>query len=109
MTDDDDTYSEFSDAVNMTAKQLQNWLDSEESQQVGQKKDSSGESTGHEMGRRIVTLLNINKRDLTDDDYAAMRKVVGYVKRHLAQRPSGDVTDTPWRYSLMNWGHDPQR
>ena len=109
MTDDDDTYSEFSDAVNMTAKQLQNWLDSEESQQVGQKKDSSGESTGHEMGRRIVTLLNTNKRDLTDDDYAAMRKVVGYVKRHLAQRPSGDVTDTPWRYSLMNWGHDPQK
>ncbi len=37
-----------------------------------------------------------------------MRKVVGYVERHRAQRPSGDVTDTPWRYSLMNWGHDPQ-
>lgn len=36
-----------------------------------------------------------------------MRKVVGYVKRHLAQKPSGDVTDTAWRYSLMNWGHDP--
>jgi hypothetical protein len=36
-----------------------------------------------------------------------MHKVVGYVHRHLAQRPSGDVTDTAWRYSLMNWGHDP--
>jgi hypothetical protein len=36
-----------------------------------------------------------------------MRKVLGYIKRHSAQRPSGDVTDTPWRYSLMNWGHDP--
>ena len=38
-----------------------------------------------------------------------MRKVVGYVKRHSAQRPDGDVTDTPWRYSLMNWGHDPAK
>ncbi|HSU37880.1 MAG TPA: DUF3140 domain-containing protein [Propionibacteriaceae bacterium] len=44
---------------------------------------------------------------MTDDDLAHMRKVNGYVKRHLAQRPQGDITDTAWRYSLMNWGHDP--
>ena len=42
-----------------------------------------------------------------EDDYAHMRKVIGYVHRHTAQRPGGDVTDTRWRYSLMNWGHDP--
>ena len=36
-----------------------------------------------------------------------MRKVVGYVHRHMTQRPKGDVTDTNWRKSLMNWGHDP--
>ena len=109
MTDDDDTYAEFS-AVNMTAKQFQTWLDTDESKHVGQKKkkDGGGESTGHEMGRRIVTLLRTRKSDLTEDDYAAMRKVVGYVKRHSAQRPDGDVTETPWRYSLMNWGHDPE-
>ena len=45
--------------------------------------------------------------DLDEDDYAAMRKVVGYIHRHLKQRPGGDVTDTRWRKSLMNWGHDP--
>ena len=106
---DDDSYSQFSDAVNMTAKQIENWLDTDESKEVGQKKDGGGESTGHEMGRRIVALLNTKKGDLTDDDYAAMRKVVGYVRRHLAQRPDGDITDTPWRYSLMNWGHDPKK
>jgi hypothetical protein len=108
MSEDQDTYAEFSDAVNMTAKQIQSWLDTDESQGVGQKKDG-GESTGHEMGRRIVTLLNTKKGDLSEDDYAAMRKVVGYVKRHRAQRPDGDVTETPWRYSLMNWGHDPEK
>jgi hypothetical protein len=43
-----------------------------------------------------------------DDDYAHMRKVVGYVHRHLAQRPTKErVEDSRWRYSLMNWGHDP--
>ena len=44
---------------------------------------------------------------MNDDDLAHMRKVVGYVHRHSAQRPKGDVEDTHWRYSLMNWGHDP--
>ena len=98
--------TEFGDAVNMTAAQLRTWLDSDESRSVG---DSSGggESTGHEMGRHIVELRDKKVADLDDEDYARMRKVVGYVHRHLAQRPKGDVTDTRWRYSLMNWGHDP--
>jgi hypothetical protein len=38
-----------------------------------------------------------------------MAKVVGDVQRHLAQRPDGDVTSNPWRYPLMNWGHDPKK
>ena len=107
--DDEQTYREFSDAVNLTASQLSTWLDSDEAQEVGQKKDGQGESTGHESGRRIVALLGKKKAELTEDDYAHMRKVVGYVKRHLAQRPSGDVHDSRWRYSLMNWGHDPEK
>ena len=40
------------------------------------------------------------------DDYAHMRKVVGYIARHSAQRPENIYTSR-WRYSLMNWGHDP--
>jgi Protein of unknown function (DUF3140) len=109
MTDDDpDTVRrEFGEAVNMTAGELEEWLDSEESQEVGQK-DGGGESTGHASGRRIVELLRTKKDDLTDDDLAHMRKVHGYVQRHLAQGPSrSDVETSKWRYSLMNWGHDP--
>ena len=109
--DDEQTYADFRDGVNMTRSQLQKWLDTDESQDVGQKKGGKegGESTGHEYGRRIVELLDTNKGDLTEDDYADMRKVNGYIKRHSAQRPDGDVTDTKWRYSLMNWGHDPKK
>ena len=36
-----------------------------------------------------------------------MKKVIGYVHRHAAQRPQRDVAQTRWRFSLMNWGHDP--
>jgi hypothetical protein len=104
--DRDQTRREFHEAVTMAPKELEEWLGTEESQRVGQK-DGDGESTGHASGRRIVELLRTRKDDLTDDDVAHMRKVVGYVRRHTAQRPSGDVEHTDWRYSLMNWGHDP--
>ena len=107
--DDEQSYREFRDAVNMTAAELGGWLDTDESKGVGQKEGGGGESTGHESGRRIVELLSTKKSDLGEDDYAHMRRVVGYCKRHLAQRPAGDVTETPWRYSLMNWGHDPKK
>jgi hypothetical protein len=103
--DDQSVHDQFSRAVNMTPKQIEDWLDTDESKEVGQK-SGDHESTGHASGRRIVKILQTKKADLTDDDVAHMRKVNGYVKRHLAQRPSGDVSDTPWRYSLMNWGHD---
>jgi Protein of unknown function (DUF3140) len=101
-----EVWDDWQAAVNMTAKELEDFLDTDESKSVGDK-SSGGESTGHASGRRIVDILRTKKGDLTDDDAAHMRKVVGYVHRHLAQCPSGDVTDTKWRYSLMNWGHDP--
>ena len=105
--DHDTIRREFDEVVNMTAGELEKWLDTDESQAVGQK-DGGGESTGHASGRRIVELLRTKKGDLTDDDYAHMRTVHGYVARHLAQRPGADdVEDSRWRHSLMNWGHDP--
>jgi hypothetical protein len=74
---------------------------------VGSATPGHGDSTGTEMGRQIVDLVGTRAADLGEPDLQRMRKVVDYVHRHLAQRPSGDVTDTKWRYSLMHWGHDP--
>ena len=45
--------------------------------------------------------------DEDEDEEKFMRTVVGYIRRHLAQRPEGDISETRWRYSLKNWGHDP--
>jgi hypothetical protein len=97
---------QFHEVVNLADVELEAWLGTDESRAVGFKRDG-GESVGHASGRRIVSLLRKADRDLTTDDYRHMRKVVGYVHRHLAQRPRDDVTDTRWRYSLLNWGHDP--
>ena len=101
----------FRDAVNMTSAALEKHLASEDSKRVGWKGvDGKGEeeSVGHASGRRIVDLLHKKQVDLTDDDLAHMKKVVGYVHRHLAQGgPTADKAHSDWRYSLMNWGHDP--
>lgn len=110
MSDDHaDTRTEFANAVNMTASELKKWLDTDEAKDVGQKPSGGGESVGHESGRHIVRILEKKQADYTDADYAHMRKVVGYVARHSKQRPKGDVHDTAWRYSLMNWGNDPEK
>lgn len=98
---------DFKGVVNMTPNQLQKWLDTDESQRVGQKKDGD-ESVGHGSGRRILDILSADAQGWSDDDYGHMRKVVGYVRRHMAQGPTKqDIESSDWRYSLMNWGHDP--
>ena len=96
---------EFHQAVNMTPKELESWLDTEDSKAVGQK-DRDDESIGHKSGKHIIQLFQ-KKDDYTEDDLSHMKKVISYVHRHMAQKPSGDVEHTRWRYSLKNWGHEP--
>lgn len=104
----DEIRDEWDELVNMTKSELDDFLDTDESKSVGQ--SDGGESTGHKSGRRIVEILDKSKSDLTDDDYDHMGYVVGYIKRHLAQGgPDEDMEHSNWRYSLMNWGHDPAK
>lgn len=99
---------DFADAVNMTPAELERWLGTEESRAVGFHHEGEAEAVGHAAGRRIVEIRRKRQAELTGDDHAHMRKVVGYVHRHLAQGgPAKHVETSRWRYSLMNWGHDP--
>ncbi|MBT9392709.1 DUF3140 domain-containing protein [Hymenobacter sp. NST-14] len=107
--DADDIYTKFQDDVNMTATELKKWLQTDESKSVGQD-SGDGSSIGHHSGEKIVQILGKKKADLTDDDRAHMHKVHSYVSRHVAQggpEHKKDVETSAWRYSLMNWGHDP--
>ncbi|MFJ7990404.1 DUF3140 domain-containing protein [Streptomyces sp. NPDC096351] len=104
--DEAETWDAFRTLVNMPPAELERWLATSTSKDAGEHKGGH-ESTGHASGRRIVEILRTSKSDLTDADYQHMTKVNGYIRRHQAQRPSGDVRETTWRHSLMNWGHDP--
>jgi hypothetical protein len=95
----------FHRLVNMSASELTEWLATEESRKVGWKPEG-GESIGHASGRRIAQILATPAEALDDEDYAHMRKTIGFIRRHRAQEPANMVTSR-WRWSLMNWGHDP--
>ncbi|WP_447556473.1 DUF3140 domain-containing protein [Vreelandella sp. EE22] len=107
MSDDKESiYRDFYQSVNMAPKELEQWLETDESKSVGD--SQGGESTGHQSGRRIVKIKRTRKDELDDNDYAHMKKVNQYVARHLKQPPQKEDKETSrWRYSLMNWGHNP--
>ncbi|MGF1589834.1 MAG: HVA1 family protein [Pleurocapsa sp.] len=98
--------ADFTAAVNMNASEIKQWLKTPESHSVGQK-EQKGKTKGRKSGKKIIKILQKDRSDYKKKDFKHMKKVVGYVHRHLAQKPSGDIKETPWRYSLMNWGNDP--
>lgn len=97
---------EFHQSVNMTSKEIESWLKTLESKEVGQK-DGEEESIGHKSGQKIIEILSKKQDEYDDNDLAHMKKVVSYVHRHSAQKPSKDIEHSRWLYSLKNWGHDP--
>jgi hypothetical protein len=108
--DRDDVYTSFNEKVNMSPKELEEWLETDESKEAGRHQEDGGESTGHMMGGKILAIRDKKKADLDDDDYGDMKKVVGYINRHSKQRPDkseDELKDMTWTHSLKNWGHDP--
>src|SRR5690349_5975304 len=101
---DDEAERAFRTLVNLTANELSTWLKTDESKSVGQD-SGDGESIGRKSGKRILLILR--KNSASPDDIKHMRRVVSFIRRHIGQGPRRDVATSRWRYSLMNWGHDP--
>lgn len=102
----EEIYEKFYENVNMTPSELEDWLETEKSKSVGQD-SGDGEAIGHKSGRKIIKIKRTKKAELTESNYEHMKKVNSYIARHKAQKPEDDVKESDWRYSLMNWGHDP--
>ncbi|TQS32608.1 hypothetical protein Golomagni_07069 [Golovinomyces magnicellulatus] len=119
MKDDKQVIREFNNVVNMTAGELDNWLKDSKSSQAGwSKEDGSGETVGHDSGRKITAILKSNPNKspgkYTEDQIKHMRKVVAYCNRHLAQekgsldnKSTAEAKNSKSYISLKNWGHDP--
>ena len=101
---------EFHEKVNMSPSEIERWLDGEKSKSVGQPGGKGGSTVGRDSANRIIAIKRKRAADLTGRDIAHMKKVNGYIARHLKQRPKksrAELRETDWTYSLKNWGHDP--
>ena len=90
----------------MSARELADWLKTEESKSVGWHHEGETESIGNQSGRHIIEIQRGRGR-LTEDARAQCAKSSRTSSGTLRQRPHHDVEHARWRYSLMNWRHDP--
>jgi hypothetical protein len=100
----DDLWNDFHTVVNMTSRELQEWL---MTRSAGENAEALPDQAGTENGRRVLEILGKRRGDLTGDDVRVMRKVVDTVtaERGVDMEPTAGQPN--WRHRLMTLGHDP--
>ncbi len=93
--------------ITVPPEALEEWLTTPESFSVGSRAPGQRHSVGQLAGMRTLELLEIPDDEWGESDVAHARRTLGFVRRHRAQWPAGDVSGRRWRHALRNWGHDP--
>ena len=122
-TDDeekDSIYKEWSKLVNMGAKELQNFIDSEDGKQAGLSRKEAGKAgtgggkitSGRDSARAIVRMLDKKKDDWQAGDWKWANKQISFISRMKgAKGPLRDDKGRPTRklLALKIWGHNPEK
>ncbi|UNX53783.1 DUF3140 domain-containing protein [Georgenia sp. TF02-10] len=98
---DDDLWDEFHVVVNMSSRELQDFLAAAD---AGEGSESYPDQAGDDVSRQIVEILGKRRTDLTPDDVDTMRRVVEEIRSGTVERHDEDAS---WRHWLMSRGHDP--
>jgi hypothetical protein len=101
---DDELWNAFHRAVNMTSRELVDWL---RTQAASEEAEQLPDQAGKRLGQRVAAILAKRRSDLTEDDIYAMTKVVETVRRERGEDPEPTAGDEHWRHKLMDIGHDP--
>ena len=99
----DELWEEFHRVVNMTSRELSDWM---RVQSADEDTEALPDQAGRSLGQRVLAVLGKRRVDLTDDDVAAMTKVVDVVHRERGEEPEPKAGDDHWRHRLMAIGHD---
>ena len=100
-----DLWQEFHAAVNMTSRELEEWLRTEGAgESVEPLPDQAG---GAGPGRHVLGILGKRRGDLTPQDARVMREVVETVTAQRDEQYPTTSGDAAWRHRLMDLGHDP--
>ena len=100
----DALWDDFHDVVNMTSRELRDWLMVRSS---GEETEPIPQDAGTQTGRHVLAILGKRKVDLTDDDTRVMRRVVSVVRSERNAQLDPAAGQAAWRHRLMTLGHDP--
>jgi Protein of unknown function (DUF3140) len=101
---DDELWDEFHRVVNMTSRELSEWL---RTRDAGEDTEELPDQAGTPTGQQVLAILGKRRQDLTRHDTDVMRRVVDRV--HAQRRDDLEPTagQSGWRHRLMSLGHDP--
>ncbi|GEL17739.1 DUF3140 domain-containing protein [Pseudonocardia asaccharolytica] len=103
---DDELWDEFHRVVNMTSRELREWL---MTHSAGEDSEIEPDHAGTPTGREVLDILGKRRADLTAADARTMRKVVQRVHEQRRDDLEPTAGQTAWRHRLMRIGHDPLR
>ena len=103
---DDELWDEFHRVVNMTSRELEDWL---RTRDAAEDSEQFPDQAGTPTGREVLAILGKRRGDLTSEDGRVIRRVVDRV--HAQRRDDLEPTagQAAWRHRLMSMGHDPLR
>ena len=100
----DELWEEFHRVVNMTSRELREWLVVRDSDESAEKPP---DQAGTHTGQQVLSILGKRRTDLTDEDAAVMEKVVRKIHDERREDLEPTAGQAPWRHKLMTMGHDP--
>ncbi|WP_378740664.1 DUF3140 domain-containing protein [Nocardia brasiliensis] len=101
---DDDLWDEFHRVVNMSSRELRDWLRTES---AGPDAEALPDRSGPQLGQRVLAILGKRRTDLVAEDIDAMRAVVDEVSAARRSDLEPVAGQAHWRHRLMSVGHDP--
>jgi hypothetical protein len=101
---DDELWNEFHRVVNMTSRELQEWLITRD---AGSEAEELPDEAGTPTGQHVLAILRKRRTDLTDDDARVMQRVVDRITAERGVDLEPTAGQASWRYRLMSMGHDP--
>jgi hypothetical protein len=101
---DDALWDEFHTLVNMTSRELRDWLVTDDAHEDS---EPAVGPVGTPTGRAVLHVLGKRRTDLTEHDVDTMQRVVDRVRAERGEDPEPTAGQAAWRRRLMRIGHDP--
>jgi hypothetical protein len=97
-------WEEFHRVVNMTSRELEEWL---RVQSSGETAEALPDQAGEETSRRVLGILRKRRADLEEEDITVMESVVNRIRLERRDDLEPTAGEQAWRHRLMSLGHDP--